>query len=120
MVKVSLIVCGTLLVGLGFIGIILPGLPTTPFLMLAAGCYARSSQRFYNMLINSRSFGPTIRQFQEDRSIPRNVKIKAISMLWVMITLTGTFAVTGTTGRIILFFCGLTGMTTILAIKTSR
>ena len=51
---------GTLFVALGALGAVLPVLPTTPFLLLAAACYARASTRFYNWLLNNRLFGPSI------------------------------------------------------------
>ncbi|MCJ7768908.1 MAG: YbaN family protein [Dehalococcoidales bacterium] len=60
-IKPILIVAGTLFVGLGVIGIFLPVLPATPFLLLAAACYARSSKRFYCWLLNNRWFGVHIK-----------------------------------------------------------
>jgi len=116
--KALLIIVGSLFVGLGFVGVILPGLPTTPFLLVAAGCYAKSSDRFYKRLINSRTFGPMIRQYRERRSLPKRIKVRAIVMMWTMISLSGIFAITGTTGRIILFVCGLIGMFSVLSVKT--
>jgi len=119
MLKIILIICGTLSVGLGFIGIILPGLPTTPFLLAAAGCYARSSDRLYEKLLNSRRFGPFIRRFQEERALSRRTKLKILIMMWTMIALSGTFALTATVGRIVLFLLGLAGTSSILLIKNS-
>ncbi|HSW51886.1 MAG TPA: YbaN family protein [Sulfuricaulis sp.] len=72
-----------LLLGLGFVaigvaGIFLPVLPTTPFMLLAAACFARSSDRFYHWLLNHRVFGHTVREWQQHRSIPRRTKWFAI------------------------------------------
>ncbi|HUF21057.1 MAG TPA: YbaN family protein [Burkholderiales bacterium] len=72
---------GTAFVVLGGIGLILPLLPTTPFLLLAAACYARASSRFYNALLNHRSFGPLIVEWRRHRSIPWRVKITAIVLM---------------------------------------
>ena len=72
---------GCLFVGLGTIGVVLPLIPTTPFLLLAAACYARSSRRFYDWLLANRVFGPTIRQWQETRSVAQKTKVVAIVML---------------------------------------
>ncbi|MDT8363082.1 MAG: YbaN family protein [Nitrosomonas sp.] len=59
---------------LGVLGIFLPVLPTTPFVLLAAGCFARSSERFHFLLLNHRIAGPIIREWCEYRSMPRKVK----------------------------------------------
>lgn len=74
---------GTLFVLLGIAGALLPVLPTTPFMLLAAGCYARASTRFYNWLLNSRAFGPTILEWRRHRSIPWRVKLGAIGLMAV-------------------------------------
>jgi len=59
---------------MGILGIFLPVLPTTPFVLLAAGCFARSSERFHLLLLNHRIAGPIIREWCECRSMPRKVK----------------------------------------------
>lgn len=59
---------------LGAVGIVLPVLPTTPFVLLAAACFARSSKRFHDMLLANRIAGPIIREWVEHRSIQRRVK----------------------------------------------
>jgi hypothetical protein len=118
MAKVLLIVTGSLFVGIGFLGVVLPGLPTTPFLLVAAGCYVKSSERLYRWLVSHRLFGPMIRRFRERRAITRRTKLTAVIVMWAMVGLSAAFAITGTAGRIILFICALTGMITVLAIKT--
>ncbi|MDH5544260.1 MAG: YbaN family protein [Gammaproteobacteria bacterium] len=79
--RILLLVAGTIFVGLGIIGIVVPGLPTTPFLLLAAACYARSSERFYWWLLENRWFGPSIRQWRETKSIPSKSKKTAIVLV---------------------------------------
>jgi uncharacterized protein len=69
-------------VGLGIIGIFLPLLPTTPFLLLAAACFIRSSDRLYQWLIRNRWFGSYIRNYQEHRAIPLRAKVIALILLW--------------------------------------
>lgn len=78
----------TILIGLGFvflalavIGAILPVMPTTCFVLAAAACFAKSSERFYNWLLASRTFGPIIRNWQATRSMPRRAKYIAISSI---------------------------------------
>jgi uncharacterized protein len=84
-VKTLLLVTGTFSLTLGAIGIFLPILPTTPFLLLAAACYLRSSQRMHKWLLNNRWFGEYIRNYQEGRGIPLKTKILAMAGLWVTI-----------------------------------
>ena len=80
-----LIAFGTIFLILGIIGIILPLLPTTPFLLLAAACFARSSKRFHSWLLNNKWFAPYIKNYQKGKGIPLKVKIMAISFLWITI-----------------------------------
>lgn len=77
-----MIAAGTICVILGFIGIIIPVLPTTPFLLLAAFCYMRSSQRLYNWLLNHRLFGPTVSNYLKYRAIAKGTKRGAMIILW--------------------------------------
>ncbi len=74
---------GCLSVVLGVIGIFLPIMPTTPFLLLAAACFARSSQRFYHWLMNNRWFGPYLRYYTEGLGIPLKIKVRVIGLLWL-------------------------------------
>jgi uncharacterized membrane protein YbaN (DUF454 family) len=76
---------GTLAVCLGIVGMILPILPTTPFLLLAAFFYARSSKRIYNKLLNNRWFGEYIRNYREGRGIPLRQKVLTLLLLWLTI-----------------------------------
>ena len=81
MSRVLLMTLGFILVAIGALGVVVPVLPTTPFLLLAAACFARSSQRFYDWLLNSRLFGDLIRNWRDSRSIPRNAKRMALTMI---------------------------------------
>jgi uncharacterized protein len=93
LVRVVLLVAGTLCVLLAIAGIVLPVLPTTPFLLLAAACYARASTRFYNALLNNRLFGPTVLEWQQHRSIPRRTKLFAIVLMSATLGASIVFAV---------------------------
>ncbi|OGA17783.1 MAG: hypothetical protein A3I63_09960 [Betaproteobacteria bacterium RIFCSPLOWO2_02_FULL_66_14] len=77
---------GSLCVALGVIGLFLPVLPTTPFMLLAAACYARASERFYRWLLTHRVFGPTVREWRRHRSIPWRTK------LWAIVLMSATLA----------------------------
>ena len=78
-----LIVAGTLSLVTGVIGIFLPLLPTVPLVLLAGFCYARSSERLHTWLINNRHFGPIISNFEAGRGVPRRVKVRAITVIWL-------------------------------------
>ena len=72
---------GFLFVGLAAVGVVLPVLPTTPFLLVAAACFARSSPRFYEWLLQNRVFGPLIRDWREHRCIPLHAKVLAVTLI---------------------------------------
>ena len=74
-------VAGTLALGLGLVGIFLPLLPTTPFVLLAAACYARGSERFHQWLLANRTFGPMVYEWEQHRSLPYRTKITAIVLM---------------------------------------
>ena len=83
MKKQLLIVLGTISLVLGLIGIALPLLPTTPFLLLTATCYFHGSGRLYRWLMGHRVLGPYIKSFREDRSVPLRVKVVSVSLVWL-------------------------------------
>lgn len=90
-VKILLIAVGTISLALGAIGVFLPIIPTTPFLLLAAACYYRSSKRMHRWLLNNKWFGEYIRNYQEGKGLPLKTKIVALSMLWVTIGVSTVF-----------------------------
>lgn len=87
MVKAILITAGTISLGLGIIGIFVPGLPTTPFLLLTAGLYIRSSGKLYQKLIDNRIVGPYILEFHTNKGMTKKAKLFAIATMWFMILL---------------------------------
>jgi len=87
MIRLLLLTGGWLSVGLGVLGIFLPVLPTTPFLLLAAACFVRSSRRFYLWLVNHKHLGPWIRDYLEGNGIPLKGKVYAIGLMWLSIGL---------------------------------
>lgn len=80
-VQIVFAALGTLFLLTGIVGVFLPILPTTPFLLLAAACYARSSRRFYNWLMNHPAFGPLIVEWRTYRSIPWRAKLVAMATM---------------------------------------
>ena len=79
LLRVVLLVIGTLMLGLGFVGIYVPGLPTTPFLVLAALCYLRSSERLSRWLLNHPRFGPGLTTILREKALPLRVKVVSIA-----------------------------------------
>jgi uncharacterized membrane protein YbaN (DUF454 family) len=114
-----LIGAGTLSTGLGIVGVFIPILPTTPFLLLAAACYMRSSERFYQWLINNRIFGAYVRNYIEGRGMPIRIKIFTILLLWLGIGLSITFGVQNIVIRIVLI-CVAIGVTAHIALIRKR
>ncbi len=85
-VRAFFLVLGTIFLGVGAVGLFVPVLPTTPFVLLAAACYLRGSARLHRWLLTSPTFGPTIEAWQEHGAIPPRAKAIAIVMV------IGTFA----------------------------
>jgi len=111
---------GTFFVALGTIGIFLPLLPTTPFLLLAAGCYAGGSKKFYNWFLNNRWFGEYIRNYREKKGIPLKIKILSISFLWATIGYSIVFLVDILLIRVILAFIAIAVTIHIIRLRTLR
>jgi len=82
MIKILLIISGCISLALGIIGIFLPIIPTTPFLLLSAALFFRSSPQLYHWLLHQKYLGSYIRNFREHRAIPLQAKIISVSMVW--------------------------------------
>jgi len=118
--KILFITLGTFFVGIAIVGIVIPILPTTPFLLLSAALYARSSKRFYDWLLNNRLFGKYIKNYREGKGIPVYLKIMVITLLWITIGVSIVFAVELWVVRILLVVIALGVSIHILKIRTSR
>lgn len=84
--KAVLIFAGTMCVALGVLGMFLPLLPTTVFLLMAAYCYSRSSERFHDWLLNNRWCGAYIKNYKSGKGISMRQKISTIAVLWASIS----------------------------------
>ena len=91
LVKALWLIAGTICLVLGAIGIVLPILPTTPFLLAAAACYYKSSSRMHKWLLNNKWFGEYIRNYKEGRGLPLKTKITALAVLWLTIGISTVF-----------------------------
>lgn len=115
-----LIVLGSILVIIGTIGIFIPILPTTPFLLLAAACYGRGSKRLYDWLLNNRLFGEYIRNYLDGKGIPLATKLYALVLLWLSISCSAIFFVDNLWIKILLFVIAIGVTIHLLTIKTAR
>jgi uncharacterized membrane protein YbaN (DUF454 family) len=111
---------GFLFLALGLLGIPLPVLPSTPFILLSAWFFARSSEKWHQWLLRSQLFGPMIRNWEDKRCISRRTKIVAVGLMLVAGGASMTFALEDSTWRILTALLLATGCTTILSIKTCR
>ncbi|HEV2862592.1 MAG TPA: YbaN family protein [Pyrinomonadaceae bacterium] len=117
--KVLLNVAGTVSLGLGILGVFLPLLPATPFLLLASACYLRGSERLHRKLMESRVLGSYIRNFQRGRGIPLRAKVGTIALLWASL-LFSIYSVDILAVDVMLCLCGATSSFLILRMKTLK
>lgn len=79
------VLAGTMLLVIGAVGVVIPVLPTTPFLLLSAACYMRGSERLHNWMLNNRVFGEFIRNYREGKGISFKDKFLTLLLLWFTI-----------------------------------
>lgn len=115
-----MILAGNFFMALGILGILFPLLPTTPFLLLAAACFLRSSERFYNWLMNNKWLGNYIKDYTEKKRIPLKVKIFTLSILWLTIGYSVFFVVSVFLLRSILILIAIGVTIHVLSIRTLK
>jgi len=120
MKKKLFILLGFISILCGLFGILIPILPTTPFLLLAAYLFAKSSPNFYNWLINSRLFGPYIRNYREKRGMTLIHKVLVLILLWFVIITTMIYGTEHIWVRILLAIVAIAVSTHIFMIKTLK
>jgi len=101
-VRWTLKIAGVILVGIGVLGMFLPLLPTTVFLLMAAWCFARSSPSYYHWLHHNKYFGPAIKNYRQGNGIALSSKISSITILWVSILYSILYATNSLLVRLIL------------------
>lgn len=116
--RVFFLVLGTLSLVLGVIGMVLPVLPTTPFILLSAWCYYRSSQRFHDWLINHPRLGPIVEEYANEEGMSKDSKIKALAMTWIAVLFTAVFVLDSVHMRLLIVGLALIGTVVILRMKT--
>jgi len=120
MKKVLLITLGTVTLTIGIIGIVVPGLPTTSFLLITAACYARSSERLYAWLLSHKIFGKYILQYRVHKAMPIKAKVIALMMMWTSIITSGIFFIKNKYALAIVVCGGIIGTIIIMMIKTLK
>jgi uncharacterized membrane protein YbaN (DUF454 family) len=118
--RICFISAGTVCVALGVLGIFLPVLPTTPFLLLAAFCYARSSERLHRWLLTNRWFGDYIKNYREGRGMRLRDKALALALMWLTIGWTVSSAIPVWWGKAGLLAIALAVTIHLLRLKTLK
>ncbi len=113
-VRVLFVVAGLICVGLAYLGAILPGLPTTPWVLLASYCFSRSSPRLRAWLLRSPIFGKLLRDWHEHRGMRRSAKVVAVTMVIAACTFSVGFTPIPDSLRIAIGICGFIGLCVIL------
>lgn len=113
-----LICIGAVSVVLGVVGIFLPLLPTTPFLLLAAACFLRSSKRLHAWIMNHKWLGPYIYNYRTYRAISKKTKIASIALLWLTITYSALCVVPIIAVKALLFFIAIAVTWHLLSLNT--
>lgn len=118
LVRGVLLMAGTVSLGIGLLGIVLPLLPTTPFLLLSALCYSKSSKRFHRWLLNNRIFGDYITNYIEGRGISKKAKSVTLFFLWTLILFSAFYFVDMLFIRILLLLIAVGVSAHILTLPT--
>lgn len=119
-VKTLLIIIGSISLALGVLGIVVPLLPTTPFLLLSAACYIKSSEKLYQWLITHKVLGLYIQSFRSGKAIPLKVKLMAIGTVWLSFGFSAIFVVDHIWLKAFFIFGALFWTVIVLSVKSFR
>ena len=113
LIRLMWISLGSIFVAIGTLGIFVPGLPKTDFMLLAAACYVRSSDKLYNWLIKNKTFGKYIKDYREGKGMPRRAKFLALIMMPIFVSLAvlpfSPISIPNVILRIVVLIIGLIG-----------
>lgn len=118
--RLILLVLGLLCVGLGLLGIFLPLLPTTPFLLLAAALFARSSEKLHRWLHENRLFGEYLRRYRAGEGIPVRAKVVTLALLWLSLAYSAVRMSTHWSLNVLLLLIGLAVSVHLLRLPSYR
>ena len=116
--KGFLIFVGTLATTLAVIGVVLPLFPATPFLLLAAACFIRSSDRFYKWLITVKWFGPYVKGYREYSAVTKRAKVVIFLLLWISLGYSTIWVANSLVVRLLLVLIGIGVTIHVLSLKT--
>lgn len=116
--RLALVAAGCVLVGLAYLGVLLPGLPTTPFLLAASYCFVRSSPRLHRWLRRSPVFGRLLHDWEVHRGIRTPVRVFAIALIAVVVTTSVTFGGLPPGAKAAVSGLALVGVTVLLCVPT--
>ena len=122
LIRILLIIFGLIFTGFGLIVVVVPGLPTTIFLIIAAACFVRSSPTLYNKLINSPVLGKYVKDYLEGKGMPVYAKVISISMILVACSISSFFILSDSSViiKIFIILLGIIGTIYILRVPSSK
>ena len=113
-----LFAAGHVCVALGLLALLLPVIPTSPFLIIGAACYARSSEKFYNLLLQNKYCGPMIRQWERNRCLEKKLKLAALAVLAVAFLSSSFLFLEAWPARALLLAFGLAAIVFVISVPT--
>ena len=116
--KLIYIIFGTVSLVFAFIGVVLPIIPTTPFVLLSAACYYKGSERLHGWLSRNELFGPIIRDYEEHRGMRKATKIKALTIMWAAVLGSALLVLDTLKMRALVLVIAVIGTVSMLRIKT--
>jgi hypothetical protein len=118
--KIVFTLIGTVSLLIGLVGIILPIIPTTPFILFSAWCYYRGSKRFHDWLVNHPYLGPIVEEYGNGEGMTKESKIKAIILTWTAVLMTAVFILQSLLMRAIIIVIAVIGTIVLIRIKTRK
>lgn len=109
MLNALYIVLGSISLALGIIGIVLPGLPTTPFLLLSAYLYLKGSPALHKWLLENKYLGGRIRRYEENKGLYKHEKVYSIILMWIMVSISAWIVISDVTLRIVVLAAACVG-----------
>ena len=111
-------ILGTISLIFALIGVVLPVIPTTPFVLLSAACYYKGSERLHNWLTHTEIFGPIIKDYEKHGGMKKATKIKALTLMWTAVLASALFILKTPTMKALVLLIAVIGTAYMLRVKT--